>query len=138
MPETIVILAALAIMACAFARRSKRMAPAWFGHLNGWQKVFGLIAVLLAVLILLNPDFLALGLLGDTTFFDVLVMALSLQMLVFVRWAWRRLSAGYIKSVRWIGIPSPGLRYLLAVTAAAMGSANSSIQKVVRRIVSST
>jgi hypothetical protein len=107
------------------------MRPAWFDHLNGWQKIFGLIAVMLAVLILMNPDFLALGLLGDSTFFDVLVFALSLQMLVFVQWAWRSLCTAFARSLRWTGIPSPGLRYLLAISAVAIGGAISSIQKVV-------
>ena len=132
MRRTVIILACLAFIACAIIRRSgQRFAP-----LTGWQKLFGLIAVLLAVLILLNPDFLALGLLGDTTFFDVLVMALSLQMLVIVQWAWRGFSTAFVRSVRWVGIPSPGLRLLIAFSAVAIGSAVSSIQKVVHRILS--
>jgi uncharacterized membrane protein YkgB len=132
MREIIIILACLAFFIYAFNGRSRH----WFAHLNGWQKLFGLIAVIMAVLILMNPDFLALGLLGDTTFFDVLVMALSLQMLVFVQWAWRSLSTAFFKSTRWIPIPSAGLRCLLAIWAVAFGSAVSAVQKVVHRILS--
>src|SRR5208282_1814813 len=132
MRDTVTILAGLAFTACAFFRRLQRR----FEHLNGWQKLFGLIAVFLAVLILMNPDFLALGLLGDTTFFAVLVMALSLQMLGFVQLAWRCISTSFVRGMRLVGIPSPGLRYLLAVSAVVIGSAISTIQKVVHRISS--
>ena len=135
MRTTIIILVGLAIVAVAFVRDKKRTRPAWFQQLKGWQKLFGLIAVLLAVLILINPDFLALGLLGDTTFFDVLVLALSLQMLMFVRWLWRYLRTGFVRSMRRVGIPSPGFRYLLAVSAVAVGSTISTIHKVVHRII---
>ncbi|MGO8764786.1 MAG: hypothetical protein ACLQSR_06585 [Limisphaerales bacterium] len=136
MQEKIIILLGLAIMVWAFARRPMRIKPAWFGHLNGWQKLFGLIAVILAVLILINPEFLALGLLGDTAFFDMLVFALSLQMLVFVQTAWRSIGTALARSLRWIGIPSPGFRFLLAISTVAIGSAICSIQKVVHRILS--
>ena len=132
MRQTIIILMCLAFIAYAITRSSSQR----FEHLNGWQKLFGWIAVCLALLILINPDFLALGLLGDTTFFDVLVMALSLQMLVIVQWAWRGLIMKFVRSVRWIGIPSPGLRLLLAFSAVAIGGAVSSIQRVLHRILS--
>lgn len=135
MQKIIIILAGFVLIACMFVRRSERMRP-WFAHLSGWQKLFGLIAVILAVLILINPDFLALGLLGDTTFFDVLVLALSIQMLVSVQWVWRSLVTVVVKSLRWAGIPSPGMRDLLTVSVVALGSAISSIQKVVHRILS--
>jgi uncharacterized membrane protein YkgB len=136
MQNTVVILMSLAFIAFAFSRGPQRAKPAWLQCLKGWQTVFGLIAVILAVLILINPDFLALGLLGDTAFFDLLVMALSLQMLFFAQSAWRRLGSAVVKSLRWARIPSPGLRYLLAISAVAIGSAISLVQKVVHRILS--
>ena len=131
MREKIIILACLALMAFAFIRRSRR----WFEHLSGWQKLFGVIAVLLAVLILINPDFLALGLMGDATFFDVFVMALSIQMLVMVQWAGRGFGKALFRGVRWIG-GSPGLRWFLAASSFAFASAISLAQKVVHRIIS--
>jgi hypothetical protein len=136
MRETIIILLCLAIFANAFVPGRERTRTARFGHLKGWQKVFGLIAVILAVFILINPDFLALGLLGDATFFDVLVLALSFQMLVFVQESWRFLSTGLAKWLRWVGIPSPGMRLLWTLSMIVTGSVISSIQKIAHKILS--
>lgn len=135
MHNTTVILLGFAIIACAFARHSKRPQPAWFKQLRGWQKLLGLIAIILALLILLNPDLLVLGFLGDTTFIDLFVLALSLQMLSYVQWAWRGLSSATARTFRWVGIPSPGLRFLMAVLVIVVASATSSIQKIVHRFL---
>src|SRR5215204_257734 len=89
MHTTPIILVALALLACAFSR-SNIIKPAWSQHLAGWRKIFGLAAFIGAVLILINPEFLALGLLGDTAFFEMLVLALSSQMHVFVTRAFHR------------------------------------------------
>lgn len=124
------------VLACAFKKDSVRTKPAWSQHLKGWQKVFGLVAFVSVLLIMINPELLALGLLGDTAFFDMLVLALSLQMVTFVTLAWQRSVAVLTRGVRHLGIPSPGLRYLLAVAALFIGSAVSSIQKVVHRFSS--
>lgn len=72
------MLFALAIVAVAFTRA--RSQP-----LLGWQKLFGAIAVVSVILILLQPEFLALGLFSDTAFFDMLVLAMSLQMHMWLR-----------------------------------------------------
>ena len=129
MRHTVIILACLAFIAYAVIRRSGRR----FEHLTGWQKLFGLIAVLLAVLILLNPDFLALGLLGDTTFFDVLVMGLSLQMLVIVQWAWRYVVLGFTPIQRFVNWRIYAIGMVLLFTLADIVS---TVQKVVHRISS--
>src|SRR5581483_12166261 len=100
----IIFIAALALLASAFNRRFQKK----FEHLSGWQKMLGLVAIILAVLILFTPEFLALGLLGDASFFDVLVMALSLQMLGIIQFGWRRLRDAALKTVRRAGLPSPG------------------------------
>ncbi len=73
MQTTRLILFGLALLAFGLTRT--RSQP-----LRGWQKLFGVIAVVFATLMLLQPEFLALGLLGDTAFFDLLVLALGLQM----------------------------------------------------------
>jgi hypothetical protein len=53
----------------SLSARPNRIKPAWSQQLKGWQKLFGLVGVILAVLIIINPELLALGLLGDTAFF---------------------------------------------------------------------
>lgn len=101
---------ALALLACAFTR-SGRARPT---RLKGWQKILGLAAVIVTTVILINPEFLALGLLGDTAFLDVMVLAASLQMHTFVAGTFRGGIAVLCKGLRWIGIPSPCLLYLVA------------------------
>jgi hypothetical protein len=79
MHTRLIVLLGLAILAygsIGFARRSK---AARFPHLKGWRKVFGILAFVLVVLVVINPELFALGLLGDTAFFDVFVLLLSLQ-----------------------------------------------------------
>jgi hypothetical protein len=129
-----ILLLALAIIACAFAwGRTKR---AGFRSLTGSQKVFAVIAVLLAILIVINPEIAAFGLLGDSAFFDLLVLALSLQMQVFVARAWSWLSSVLVGSARWLITPSPGLRYLVATSTFVIGAMVSMVQKAVHRIFS--
>ncbi len=98
--------------------------------------MLGLVAIILAVLILFTPEFLALGLLGDASFFDVLVMALSLQMLGIIQFGWRRLRDAALKTVRRAGLPSPGARYLFMLSVVAIGTALSSIQRFVQKLLS--
>ncbi|MGH7954226.1 MAG: hypothetical protein ACREFE_20215 [Limisphaerales bacterium] len=129
MRHTIIILACLAFGAYAITRRSGER----FAHLKGWEKLFGLIAVVLVVLILMNPDFLALGLLGDATFFDVLVMALSLQMLGFVQLAWRYVVLGFTPIQRFVNWRIYAISTVLFFTFADIVS---TVQKVVHRISS--
>ena len=136
MHATLIVLFGLAIIAHAFTPMPKRVKPAWSLHLKGWQKLFGVIAVVMALLIVLNPEFLALGILGDTAFFDMLVLALSLQMHQFVIRAWRWCVGVLAKGLRWAGIPSPGLCYVVAVSTVAIGSAVSVVQRAVHRIFS--
>src|SRR4026208_1140229 len=107
MQSTVLIFVALILLACALSR-SSRMEPVWSQHLKGWQKVFVVAAVIIALLILINPEFLALGLLGDTAFFDMLVLALSLQMHMLVVRVWQRCAALVTRGARCMGIPSPG------------------------------
>lgn len=109
--------------------------PSRFQHLKGWQKIFGVLAVILTLLIIVNPELLALGLLGDTAFFDVLVLALSLQLHMIVTRTFRRCVDALSRGVRWLEIPSPGLRYLLAVLTPAIAVVVTSFQKAVHRIL---
>ena len=135
MHTTTILVVALALLACTYIQ-SNRTKPAWSEHLKGWRKVFGLLGVIAALLIVMNPEFLALGLLGDTAFFDMLVLALSLQLHMFVSRAFHNCVAVLSRSVRWLGIPSPGLRYLLFVLTPVITSTVSAFQKAVHRTLS--
>jgi hypothetical protein len=123
------ILLSLGLAALAH-NRLKRTRREWFRNLKGWQKWLGLLAILMAVIVLLNPDLLALGLLGDTTFFDMLALALSVQMLSSFRLFWHKISTGFVRGLRWLGIPSPGFRSLMATATVALASATSALQKI--------
>ena len=136
MQKKIILLLSLALAAIALARRAKRPWPAWFQQLQGWQKLFGVIAVILVIVIFLNPDLIALSLLGDTAFFDILVLALSIQMFTYAQCAWHWLRDGVVRSARWLGIPSPGARYLICVSAVTIMSVISFAQKIIHRISS--
>jgi hypothetical protein len=77
------------MLALASFRSSKNSKSNWFRHPSGSQKIFGVVAFVLALLILLNPEFLALGILGDTAFFDLLVLAIGIQMHTYIMIAGR-------------------------------------------------
>ena len=133
--DTIIILA-LGMLFFANARSGAKARPRLSGKFQGWQRIIGVLAVVAALLILLNPEFLALGLLGDTAFFDLLVLALSLQMHGFVRRVWHESVTFVLGVARWLGTPSFGFRYLLFVSALFLTSAAVRLQKLVERIVS--
>jgi hypothetical protein len=57
------------------------------------------VALGLALVIMLNPEFLALGLVGDAAFFDVLVLLLSLQLKDFVLQARSRFRSLFERAV---------------------------------------
>jgi uncharacterized membrane protein YkgB len=131
-----IILLGLVILVYASTRSPEKTKLSRFRHLKGWQKIFGVVAVILTLLIILNPEFLALGLIGDTAFFDMLVLAMSLQLHVITSWAYHTVVGVLSRGVRWVGIPSPGLRYLLAVLTPAIGAAVTIFQRAVHRILS--
>ena len=136
MQTSLLILVGLAIIGYGLVRAPHRVRPTWSRHLKGWRKLFAFIAVVLTILIILNPEFLALGLVGDTAFFDMLVLALGLQMHAYATQGGRWLVRTVVRGLRCVGIPSPGLSYLLAFSTIAFGSAVSAFQKAVHRISS--
>ena len=135
MRKPIVILLSFALAVIAF-NRLRRRKPALFQNLKGWQKLLGLVAIVLALIILLNPEFLALGLLGDSAMLDMLALALSVQMLMSVQWAWHRISQSFLKTMRWFGIPSAGFRFLIAISAVCFANAVVACQKIINRLSS--
>ena len=63
MSSTIILLG-MAMLLCASTRPAGKSRPSRFQHLKGWEKLFGILAVVMTLLIILNPEFLALGLVG--------------------------------------------------------------------------
>ena len=120
----------------ASKRAARRGKLKWFRQLSGSQKIFGVVAFAMVLLIFLNPEFLALGFLGDTALFDMLVLAISLQLHTHVIRIGRGVIASLDRARRWAGIPSVGLRYEWAVWTALIASVVSVLQKAVHRIFS--
>ena len=134
--QLVILVGVATILAIAFNQGRGRTKRECSQHLKGWQRVFGMVAFVAVLLIMINPEFLALGLLGDTAFFDMLVLALGLQMHTLVIRAFRWCVTVLTRGLRCVRIPSPGLRYLLAVSTLAIGSALSTLQKALHRISS--
>jgi hypothetical protein len=130
------ILLGLAILAYALTRVLDRIKPAGSQPLKWWQKLAGGVAVILAILIVINPEFLVLGLLGDAAFFDALVLLFSLQLQTVGARVWHCIGPMLSRTMRWVMTPSPGMYYLLTVSAVAIGGIVSTVQKVVHRISS--
>jgi hypothetical protein len=134
MQMTTVILLGGAIVAYAFVRLPKGTGSASSQRLKWWEKLVGAVAVVLAVLIVLNPELLALGVLGDTAFFDLLVLLLSLQLRMALARAWGFVARACSGLMRWW---TPRLSYLLVLsTVAAIGNAVAAVQKLMHRISS--
>ena len=130
-----IILLALATLAYISAQPNKvRLSQAYRG--NAWQKIAGALAVIIAILILINPELLGLGLLGDAAFFDVLVFLISLQLQTLAAQVWRRISEVFCRTLRRMKIPSPGLSYVLAAATVLIATVISSLQKVAQRLSS--
>ena len=121
----------LFIFALAFLPDQYR--PAWIHRLDSWQVVIGLLAVMIAMAIVMTPEFYALGLLGDSTFFDFLVLAISFQLRGLAAGVWRRAVSGFArirKLMIWsLHASSTALLFILAAMIAT-------VQKVVQRISS--
>jgi hypothetical protein len=136
MQTMVIILLGLAILAHARSRSAKRVQPRQFHQFKGWQKLLGWVAIACALLIVLNPDFLALGILGDSTFFDLLVVGLTLQMHEFPGRIFSRSWPVLVRGWRWLRIPSPGLRFLLMMLTFVLSQASGLLQKVWHRLSS--
>ena len=60
------------------------------------------MATVAALLVVINPEFLALGILGDSTFFDLLALAIGLQLQVVLSRIGVYVLAGGARVVRFI------------------------------------
>src|SRR4051794_11787411 len=111
------ILIILAILVWICIRRSSGLKSANSDKLRWWQKLVAIVALLCVVMIAVNPEFWALGLLGDTTFFDVFVLLMSIQLQMTLVWVWRWGGEFFSRALRWIIRPRPRWSHLMAAWA---------------------
>ena len=130
--KTLMVLFALAVFGYAMNRRPAQGTPRRFQHLQGWQKLLGLIALLAAFLMLLNPEFLALGLVGDAAFFDVLVLLLSVQLHALCGRAWDYARRVFSTVARFLMLRLAFSAAAIAVAVAPIGNAMSAIRKALQ------
>ena len=74
------ILFGLALLVFVLALLPDKYRPTWIHRLTSWQVLIGLVAVIIATVIVMTPEFYALGILGDSAFFDILVLTISFQL----------------------------------------------------------
>ncbi len=114
-PNILIIVAILAwILAWICIRRSSGLKSVTFEKLSWWQKLVGIVALLCVVVVAVNPEFWALGLLGDTTFFDMFVLLMSIQLQMTLVWVWGWGRTLLSRGLRWMITPSPRWSHLMA------------------------
>jgi hypothetical protein len=124
---------ALVMLAGALTLGFGKFKPTPFRPFASWQKLAGAVALIVALLIVLNPDFLALGLLADTAFFDLLVLAITLQLQGLCTRAWRSVTATFSGLIHWLFAPRPTFAMFLLIFAPVWEGVTS-IQRLANRI----
>jgi hypothetical protein len=107
--------------------------PRWIPRLTSWQVLIGLVAVIIATVIVITPEFYALGILGDSVFFDLLVLAISFQLRGFGSLVWRYVVLGFTPIQRFVNWRIYATSTVLLFIFAGIVS---TVQKVVHRISS--
>ena len=126
------LLLALAMVAYAFTRTEVPAKPFHPGHRNWAQNLFAGLAVIAALLILLNPEFLSLGLIGDAAFFDLLVLLITLQFQMIAARVWGIVGSGFASVLLWLTTRSLGYFLILS----AFLHFKTTIQKIAQRVFS--
>jgi uncharacterized membrane protein YkgB len=138
MQMTPVIVFGLAFLAYALTWVPDQYKPVWSRRLDAWQTLIGLVAVVAAILIVMNPEFYALGLLGDSAFFDLLVLAISFQLQMVGSQAWRHVVAAFSAIKRFITLRLYANYHALAligfVTIWTFADMVCTVQKAVQRM----
>ena len=86
----------LALAAYAVTRLPEKYRPDWTRRLDGWRTLLVVVAFVAAVFIIMNPEMYALGLLGDSAFFDLLVLGLTLQFQTVATRLWSHLAPCWV------------------------------------------
>jgi hypothetical protein len=133
MHMTPTIIFGLALFVFTLARVPDKYRPAWTRRLDSWQTLIGLVAFIAAILIIMNPEFYALGIIGDSAFFDLLVLAITCQLHVISSRVWSRVMAGLCMVSRF-------MRFRMYVTSSmllfVLSDMAATVQKVVHRMSS--
>jgi hypothetical protein len=128
-----IIIYGLALFIFALAFLPDKYRPSWIHRLTSWQVLIGLVAVIIATVIVMTPEFYALGILGDSAFFDLLVLAISFQLRGIGLWVWRYFVLGFTPIKRFVTFR------IYATSAAALfifAEIVSTVQKVAHRLLS--
>ena len=80
MPTTSTMIFGIALFACALVWMPDKYRPKWLARPSGGQLLLGLLAMTIATVIVMTPEFYALGILGDSMFFDLLVLFIGFQL----------------------------------------------------------
>ena len=89
MPISPDIIFGLALFAFALGILPDKYRPGWIHRPTSWQLLIGLVALVVAAVIVITPEFYALGILGDSAFFDILVLAITFQLRGIGSLVWR-------------------------------------------------
>ena len=133
MQMTPTIIFGLALFAFALTRLPDKYRPAWVHRFDSWQTLIGLVAVVAAIVIMMNPELYALGILGDSAFFDLLVLAIACQLHTISSRIVSHVVAGFYMVKRF-------MRFRIFVTQTVMlfilADIVGTVQKIVHRISS--
>jgi hypothetical protein len=114
MQTKLTILLWAALLGYVINRGSDRLKAVPHQHRTWWQRPLVLLALLVALLIVSTPEFFALGLIGDSTFFDLLVLLISLEFQGFGGQARCWLAGLMSKVTAWV--MRPRMSYLLVLS----------------------
>jgi hypothetical protein len=131
---TLLIVGFVMALVLSSNRKPQRPLPLWSQHWQGWQKIFSVVGFAAALLIVMNPEFLALGMLGDAAFFDLLVFALSLQFQTVVMHAARCTRDWSVRALSFVVLRFRRDLTMVAVTLAPLGDLALKIRKAVGRV----
>jgi hypothetical protein len=109
-PTTLLI---LAVFICGLTRLPDKYRPPWIKRPASWPSLLSLAPVIAALLIVMNPEFYPLGILGDLAFFDILVLGISLQIQITSAGIGSYVAAGLSEIMRLA-------RWRLSVTCSAL------------------
>jgi hypothetical protein len=136
MHTNFVMLFGLAIVAYAlYRRRSRGGGPVARSGLNGGHKLLGVIfLMILPLLILVNPELLALGFLGDAAFVDLLVLLIGLQFQMAAALLRSLIGSALSRITRYLG--SPRIAHVGVMFCIAIENVIFEIREIVSRISS--